>query len=65
MLCKKRKTGTMEHYFLATTGPDFMQPMYTRGFILCRAKIDLVIPVLKESLQSQFSALVLQQIDKN
>ena len=55
----------MEHYFFATTGPDFMQPMYTRGFILCRAKINLVIPVLKESLQSQFSALVLQQIDKN
>jgi hypothetical protein len=39
----------MESYFLVTTGPDFMQPMYTRGFILCRAKIDLVIPALKES----------------
>jgi hypothetical protein len=30
---------------LVTTGPDFMHPMYTRGFELCRSRIDLVIPI--------------------
>ena len=40
-----KQSGFLKYYLLAITGPDFMQPMYTRGFDLCCAKIDPVMPV--------------------
>jgi hypothetical protein len=41
-----------------------MQPMYTRGFDLCRAKIDLVIPVMKEGQPYYMLSLIHQNIFK-
>ena len=31
-------------YFFARTGPDFMQPIYTRGFVRCRANVKARVP---------------------
>lgn len=39
---KHERVTDFAAYFWAKTGPDFMQPMYTRGFDLWRVNVEFL-----------------------